>query len=256
MDRSSYAEIHAAPPVRHRRRRGGRALLWLLVVLGVAALALPRLKALYRPQVLRAMAERNPETEQFVQGYPGREYLNQPIDLSGDYTPGQTPLFLQWDSRWGYAPYGGDGPEDMIGLSGCGPTALSMVTVALTGNTDWNPKAVADYAVSAGHCTENDGTAWTLMTDGCRAMGLVSEPVPLDAAAMEDAIAQGKQIIASVGPGDFTTKGHFIVLCGYDGQSFSVRDPFSKSNSGKTWTYDRLAGQIVAMWAFSAQNTA
>lgn len=250
MSRPSYAETYVNLPKPRRRRR--IPLICLILVLGVLVL-LSRIKSSGSPQALRAMVARNPETESFLQGYPGKEYLDRPIDISGDYTPGETPLFLQWDSRWGYAPYGGKEVEDMIGLSGCGPTALSMVAVALTGNTDWNPKAVADYAVSAGYCTENDGTAWALMTDGCRAMGLVSEAVPLDESAMAQALARGKRIIASVGPGDFTTKGHFIVLCGYDGEMFSIRDPFSRSNSEKTWSYERLSGQIAAMWAIAAQ---
>ena len=36
---------------------------------------------------------------------------------------GSVPLFLQWDERWGYRSYGGD----FLAVTGCGPTALSMV---------------------------------------------------------------------------------------------------------------------------------
>lgn len=254
MQESSYAAASAARARKRSRRHPFRKLLTVLILLAAAAILLYRNPPSQwgMPQALRDMVARNPETADFARGYPGTEYLNQPIDLSGDYVPGQTPLFLQWDPRWGYAPYGGDGPEDMIGLSGCGPTALSMVAVALTGDTSWNPRAVADYSVSAGYCTEHDGTAWALMTDGCRAMGLTAETLAVDEAAMTGALADGKLLIASVGPGDFTSKGHFIVLCGYDGEAFSVRDPFSRKNSEQTWTYDRLSGQLVALWAFSA----
>ena len=41
------------------------------------------------------------------------------------------PLFLQWDPRWGYTEYGED---SFLGLSGCGPTCLSMVLYYLTGD--------------------------------------------------------------------------------------------------------------------------
>lgn len=253
MADASYAAVYAARARKRRRRHPCRRLLIVLVLLAAAVLFYRNPPSRWgTPQALRDMVERNPETADFAAGYPGAEYLDQPIDLSDDYVPGQTPLFLQWDSRWGYAPYGGDGPEDLIGLSGCGPTALSMVTVALTGDTSWNPKAVADYAVSAGYCTEHDGTAWALMTEGCEAMGLTAETLSTDETSMREALSSGRLLIASVGPGDFTTKGHFIVLCGFDGGAFSIRDPFSRKNSEQTWTYDRLSGQLVALWAFSA----
>ena len=51
-------------------------------------------------------------------------------------------------------------------------------------------------------------------------------------------------------PGDFTTEGHFIVLAGRaENGEYLVRDPNSVSRSDKTWTYERLAGQIAALWS-------
>ena len=55
----------------------------------------------------------------------------------------ECPLLLQWDPRWGYEPYGGD---SCIGLAGCGPTCLSMVSVYLTKDTSKNPKWMAEFA--------------------------------------------------------------------------------------------------------------
>jgi predicted double-glycine peptidase len=54
-----------------------------------------------------------------------------------------------------------------------------------------------------------------------------------------------------MGPGDFTTTGHFIVLTGYDGQGFIINDPNSEENSEKIWTYQQLKNQIKNLWAFS-----
>ena len=52
------------------------------------------------------------------------------------------PLLLQWDKRWGYAPYG----NNNIAISGCAPTCLSMVIVGLTKDTAATPDVVASYA--------------------------------------------------------------------------------------------------------------
>ena len=75
--------------------------------------------------------------------------------------------------------------------------------------------------------------------------------LPLSQSVMENALAAGEPIICSVGPGDFTTSGHFIVLAGLEDGKFQVRDPNRRSTSEKLWDYDTLAGQITNLWAFS-----
>lgn len=253
MPQVSYAKQYAVRSTHRRKRR----ICWPAVLLVAAALL--GLYVHFRgaplpidtPRALRELAERNPEAIEFAAHYHDYHDTSLPVDVSADVTPGQTPLFLQWDARWGYAPYGGAAVEDMIGLSGCGPTALSMVTVALTGNLDWNPRAVADFAAENGYCVDGAGTAWSLMESGCAALGLSSRALSLGKDAMIAALDAGELLIASVGPGDFTQKGHFIVICGYDGADFEIRDPNSRKNSEKSWSYDTLAPQIVALWALS-----
>lgn len=201
------------------------------------------------PGRLRQLAGENPETAVFVHAYPGDD--SPDIDISGDYTPGQIPHFLQWDLRWGYHPYGGNRVEDLMGLSGCGPTALSMVVVGLTGNLEANPAAVADFAVESGYFTENDGTQWTLISQGAAHYGLTVWEIPLWEASMAQALEDGP-IICVVGPGDFTDKGHFLVLTSYEDGAFHLLDPNSRANSEKAWTYGQLEGQIRAMWGLEA----
>ena len=59
----------------------------------------------------------------------------------------------------------------------------------------------------------------------------------------------GKVIICSMGPGDFTTEGHFILIRGYDGNGFYVNDPNRRSNSEKQWEFDTLRSQIRNLWS-------
>jgi predicted double-glycine peptidase len=54
-----------------------------------------------------------------------------------------------------------------------------------------------------------------------------------------------------MGPGDFTTTGHYIVLTGYEDGEFTVNDPNSIQRSGERWSYDRISGQIRNLWAMS-----
>ena len=73
------------------------------------------------PEELLSLYERNNETETFVEEYPLKKDGEPEIDLSDLSSASEVPLLLQWDQRWGYHRYAGE----VMGLSGCGPTALS-----------------------------------------------------------------------------------------------------------------------------------
>ena len=198
------------------------------------------------PQELLELAVRNPETVDFVADYP-QEKDRTPAETVEEAERGTIPLLLQWDPRWGCAQYG-DGP---MALNGCGPTALSMVICGLTGDRTATPYAVAQYAQEMGYYVDGVGTSWELMSAGGAHFGVTARELPLSQPVMENALAAGEPIICSVGPGDFTTSGHFIVLSGLEDGQFQVRDPNRRSTSEKLWDYDTLAGQITNLWAFS-----
>ena len=198
------------------------------------------------PQELLELAVRNPETVDFVADYP-QEKDRVPAETVEEAERGTIPLLLQWDPRWGCAQYG-DGP---MALNGCGPTALSMVICGLTGDGTATPYTVAQYAQEMGYYVDGVGTSWELMSAGGARFGVTARELPLSQSVMENALAAGEPIICSVGPGDFTTSGHFIVLSGLEDGKFQVRDPNRHSTSEKLWDYDTLAGQITNLWAFS-----
>ena len=198
------------------------------------------------PQELLELAVRNPETVDFVADYP-QEKDRAPAETVEEAERGTIPLLLQWDPRWGCAQYG-DGP---MALNGCGPTALSMVICGLTGDRTATPYAVAQYAQEMGYYVDGVGTSWELMSAGGAQFGVTARELPLSQSVMENALEAGEPIVCSVGPGDFTTSGHFIVLAGVEDGKFQVRDPNRRSTSEKLWDYDTLAGQITNLWAFS-----
>ena len=55
-----------------------------------------------------------------------------------------------------------------------------------------------------------------------------------------------------MGPGAFTTTGHFIVLTGCEDGMIRVNDPNSRKNSEKLWTYEEIAGSIRNLWTIEA----
>ncbi|MDE5863148.1 MAG: C39 family peptidase [Lachnospiraceae bacterium] len=197
------------------------------------------------PDVMLETLEKNPEIVEFVKNYPDA----QPVAAGGFSArerEQQYPLFLQWDARWGYVPYG----DDNVGLSGCGPACLSMVIFSLTGNENATPDVIAEFSENNGYYVYGEGTSWSLMTDAAAYYGVKTEGLSLGEGNMKGYLDGGGMIICSMGPGDFTSSGHFIVIYGYDQDGFLVNDPFSRIRSSRSWSYDTISGQIRSMWGY------
>lgn len=199
------------------------------------------------PESLLKLLEMNPEAEAFVRGYFQNRDKHPEIDLSGEVVQGTIPLFLQWDERWGYETYG----SDLIAITGCGPTCLSMVWCGLSGQSRWDPLRMARYAEEEGYYVKGAGTAWDFMEMGAEGLGLTVEEIAFDAGHILAWLEEGNPIICAMRPGDFTTTGHFIVLSGLDEYGrVTVRDPNSRKNSEKAWDVEDLMPQIKNLWAY------
>lgn len=164
-----------------------------------------------------------------------------------EWKQGSMPYLYQTDPAWSGTPYAGA----TVNESGCGPTCLSMVYVCLTGRTDLDPAGMAEFSEANGF-VEGDLTSWNLMTEGASLLGLAAEELPADVDAVRAALSGGRPVVCSVGPGDFTTTGHFIVLAGVaDNGTIVVRDPNSEERSARTWDCARILEQCRNLWAFS-----
>lgn len=188
----------------------------------------------------------NPSMLDFVREYPqkkGRVYA----DTIGQVKRGKIPLLIQWDKRWGYGAYG----DSCVAVSGCAPCALSMVVAGLTNDNSVTPYAVAKFAQEHGYYVPGSGSSWTLISEGSSHFGITARELPLSETSIADALANGQPVICVVGPGDFTTIGHFIVLTGEKDGKIALNDPNSKERSARLWTYETLAPQIKNLWAMS-----
>lgn len=197
------------------------------------------------PQELIELLEANPEAEEFVLNYPIKKNQTFEIDLSGHLGSEALPLFMQWDERWGYTIYG----SNVMGLTGCGPTCLSMVLVYLLQDVTYTPRYVADFAEENNYYAQGCGSTWTLISEGGETLGLEVTELPLDENRMKTELKRGNPVICIMGPGLFTDAGHFIVLRGVEDGKFAVNDPNSKENSERLWSYEEISGQIKNLWA-------
>lgn len=196
------------------------------------------------PDSLLELLEKNPEAADFVLNYPLKKDLCPEIDLH-EYTDcSEVPLFLQWDERWGYTVYG----DNIMGLSGCGPTCLSMVCVYLLNDPQYSPRYIADFAQENGYCVPGNGSSWTLISEGGVMLGLDVIEIPLDEDRIIRNLEVGNPVVCIMGPGDFTSTGHFIVMTGYEDGKIKVNDPNSPDRSNILWDYDAIKDQIRNLW--------
>nr|WP_300815297.1 C39 family peptidase [uncultured Acetatifactor sp.] len=199
----------------------------------------------YSDDMLKALAN-NPEMADFVMNSLDRDARPSYTGLSELERSQDYPLFLQWDPRWGYESYG----DDNIGLSGCGPTCVSMAMYYLLGDESITPDAVARYSMDNGHYVMGTGTAWALLEEFPETCGVSVEQPAASEQTMKNALDKGGVIICSMSQGDFTAAGHFVVIYGYDSDGFFVNDSNCVARSREKWEFRRLEWPIKHMWVY------
>lgn len=202
------------------------------------------------PDSVVGLLGKNKETVDFVEDYEAKKDVPAADNIGESYVEGQIPQLLQWDERWGYASYG----TSIVAVSGCGPTCMAMVAAGLNKDPSITPAKVAAYGTENHYVDEDNNTYWAFMREAGSNWNLSSYEGVLTEEQVGAELAAGHPIICSVGPGDFTQNGHFIVLTGYENGVVKVNDPFSKKNSEASWIFKDIADQIKAMWVYSLKQ--
>lgn len=200
------------------------------------------------PVELVNLYNKNPEAQEFVLSFYTENYSHN-IDLHQYDYCSSIPHFIQWDCRWGYESYNGN----YLALTGCGPTCLSMVAVYLTGDSTYSPLWMANFLDEHGYAIENVGTAWSIFDDGVQCIDLYGYNIGTQKDTIISYLMSGYPVICSMGPGDFTDDGHFVVITGYNDGCVSILDPNSNIRS-KDWRLEDINDQMVSCWAMYVGN--
>lgn len=164
--------------------------------------------------------------------------------------------YYQGDKLWENRYYG----TDKISTHACGPTAMAMVVSSMT-DTIMDPPAMAQWAVSHGHWAKGSGSYHSIVMGIASDFGLEAESFPSrDVNDMLDTLLSGDLLVALMGPGHFTQRGHFIVLRGVTlTGEILVADPNSPDNSLKAWDPQLLLDELSKstasgspLWVISA----
>ena len=139
-----------------------------------------------------------------------------------------------------------------MGLTGCGPTCLSMVCLYFLEDAKFTPRYVADFAQEKDYYTDGLGTNWTLMSEGAQALGLDVEVSYVEKDWVLSNLEAGHLIIVSMSPGSvFSPNGHYVLLAGQENGRIRVHDPNSPTNTEKLWEAEDFLTDVSNIWIFS-----
>lgn len=158
------------------------------------------------------------------------------------------PLYLQYQAPWGNIGYG----EDNIAASGCGPTCIAMVMSYLQGE-DILPSDIVSWAGNR-YYVYGQGTSWSIFNAAAQQYGVICRTLGVSSQDIADELTAGHPVILSMGPGRFTSTGHFIVLTGIQADgNVTVNDP---NDNGTKHFYDQVfplrdvLTEAKAAWSF------
>lgn len=157
------------------------------------------------------------------------------------------PLYYQYASAWGKKSYG----NGTISRNGCAPTCIAMVFSYLKGEI--YPDDVVDFTGNQ-YYVNGAGSSWSIFSACAEHWNIECTAIEPTSGAIAKALSAGRPVILSVGPGTFTSSGHFIVLTGIDmnGQ-VTVNDPNDndhKNFKGKKFNLTQIVREAKGGWSF------
>ena len=164
--------------------------------------------------------------------------------LPSNYQKGDFVNYYQGNYKQSYG-YG-----TTIASAGCGPTSMAMVLTYLLGETH-DPVEIANWSLKGGYHIQGEGTAWSFFGACAKAYDVECQQMAVTKDAIINNLKAGKVIIMNVGPGHFTSGGHYIVLRGItDDGKIIVADPASEKRSNQVWDIDVFLKEGKQMWVF------
>lgn len=134
-----------------------------------------------------------------------------------------------------------------ISSSGCGITSAAIVASSLTGNKQYDPVYMMNLAHSGGYCGSGIvGTSTGFYKHFADKLGFsYTKYSKSQANQVVEALAKGNSmVIAHMGPGNFTSSGHYIVLSGVNAEGqVMVHDP-GNSKRNKYWDINLIADEL------------
>lgn len=158
--------------------------------------------------------------------------------------------FKQYDSRWASKMFSSTNKKSQtMKSSGCGPTAAADVVATLKDSTV-TPWTLAQIAMDKGYRTANKGTAWSFFKYIANLYGFSKFVQTSSLSTLKACIDAGGYVVCSMGPGYWTSGGHYICAWKYDDTYIYCNDPASsKRTKQKQSDFLKQRKQFFCFWA-------
>lgn len=170
--------------------------------------------------------------------------------------------YKQYDARWGSKPYRVPGESSTIKSAGCGPTSAAMLIETITGKK-YTPEDACAWSVAHGYKALKHGTAYAYFKPQFAAFGIecdmlnwqktYGKPDHQNHQRVLELLKQGYYIIALMGPGTWTTSGHFVVVWWMDGK-IRINDPASARTARENGDPKTFFSQVNYYWWVDARD--
>lgn len=180
--------------------------------------------------------------------FSGLAYMD--LELTPTELAAPIPRFFQDDKRWSKLPYG----NSTIGSGGCGPTSVAMILTGLTREVV-SPVEMAYLSAGNGYKVK-EGTDWGFFSFAAKKYGVsVKQVGPKDYGEVMEALKNGNPVIATVGPGHFTSEGHILVLVAIDEDGIVINDPYDPyDKKNRSWDPRIVINEASQYFIFTRQE--
>lgn len=204
----------------------------------------------YSDSRLVELAMREPTAISFVKGALSAKSTAK--SYTDGTEKGSYPLLYDWDTRWGYVSYAGS----IMGVTGSGPTTLSMAYMGLTGKNDQTPSVLAKLATSGKYTDKTTGTAAKFFTEVGAKIGLTVNQYTASASNIQLVLGNGGVVAVQLKAGFTTPYAHWaLAMSSNSDGSVSMYDPDSTSASTHTWAAGTIAANASDMYALTSTNS-
>lgn len=154
---------------------------------------------------------------------------------------GDLIYYNQNDSRWAASPYG----SDPINTHGCGPTILAMLIGSFVDPT-YTPATMANWCYEHHYYVKNEGSYHSIISGGLRKFGFtVSSFTDRTPEGIRAELEKGRFLVALMGKGHFTSKGHFLLITGVSPTgNLLIADPNSFIQTQQEWDVSIILDEL------------
>lgn len=156
--------------------------------------------------------------------------------------------YMQTDGRWKAVRYAVGKSKATIGGTGCGPACAAMIAATWL-DPAITPVETAAWAVENGYRTADNGTAWALFQGFAERHKLPFLQTGSHSAAFS-CVKDGGLVVCIMGPGRWTTGGHYILWYACEGSNVLIHDPASKAANRARAPLSVLRAEVRCYFCF------